>query len=91
MLRLSDSNKDGGVFTSNWEVYASINLVNLFQKVQVSRYDCFTGRGYSWPVEDLVIGDSCSASSTVRGQIRLTEQGEIISNKYDTPRSGVTA
>ena len=50
MLGYSDSNKDGGVFTSNWEVYkASINLVNLFRRFRVSRYDCFTGEGYSWP------------------------------------------
>ena len=51
MLGYSDSNKDGGVFTSNWEVYkASINLVNLFQRFKnvtlvVSRRGGTVGRG----------------------------------------------
>ena len=58
MLGYSDSNKDGGVFTSNWEVYkASINLVNLFQEVQGITLRLFHGRGAQLAVvEDLVIG-----------------------------------
>ncbi|GIR49057.1 MAG: hypothetical protein CM15mP58_11540 [Burkholderiaceae bacterium] len=58
MLGYSDSNKDGGVFTSNWEVYkASINLVNLFQEVQGITLRLFHGRGVQLAVvEDLVIG-----------------------------------
>ena len=91
MLGYSDSNKDGGVFTSNWEVYkASINLVNLFQEVQGITLRLFHGRGGTvgrggGPSYRAILAQP---PSTVRGQIRLTEQGEIISNKYDTPEIG---
>ena len=91
MLGYSDSNKDGGVFTSNWEVYkASINLVNLFSGgsgynvTTVSRERGTVGRG-GGPSYRAILAQP---PSTVRGQIRLTEQGEIISNKYDTPEIG---
>ncbi len=91
MLGYSDSNKDGGVFTSNWEVYkASINLVNLFQEVKGITLRLFHGRGGTvgrggGPSYQAILAQP---PSTVRGQIRLTEQGEIISNKYNTPEIG---
>lgn len=79
MLGYRDSNKDGGIFTSNWELYnAEIVLANLFDTMADSygiRLRLFHGRGGT-------VGRGGGSSyqailaqppGTVRGQIRLTE------------------
>ena len=118
MLGYSDSNKDGGIFTSNWELYrAGLALVALFDELnQGSGPSAVPGRpkparAPSGGSEDTPV-PSAGASSirlrmfhgrggtvgrgggpsyqailaqppgTVRGQIRLTEQGEVIGSKY---------
>ena len=91
MLGYSDSNKDGGVLTSSWEVYqASTNLVNLFKEIKGVTLRLFHGRGGTvgrggGPSYQAILAQP---PNTVRGQIRLTEQGEIISNKYGTRELG---
>jgi phosphoenolpyruvate carboxylase len=90
MLGYSDSNKDGGIFTSNWELYrAGTALVALFDELNKKskttiRLRMFHGRGGTvgrggGPSYQAILAQP---PGTVRGQIRLTEQGEVIGSKY---------
>ena len=130
MLGYSDSNKDGGIFTSNWELYlAEIALVELFDDIGRGGGGATAGVGSASRVARLEAGPAgghggamqggASAGSairlrmfhgrggtvgrgggpsyqailaqppgTVRGQIRLTEQGEVIGSKYANPEIG---
>ena len=98
MLGYSDSNKDGGIFTSNWELYrAEIALVALFDELNAQggsrnpiRLRMFHGRGGTvgrggGPSYQAILAQP---PGTVRGQIRLTEQGEVIGSKYANPEIG---
>ena len=97
MLGYSDSNKDGGIFTSNWELYrAEIALVALFDELSAGvgrvpiRLRMFHGRGGTvgrggGPSYQAILAQP---PGTVRGQIRLTEQGEVIASKYANPEIG---
>jgi phosphoenolpyruvate carboxylase len=133
MLGYSDSNKDGGIFTSNWELYrAEIALVELFDELNAHDTDraatsvgaaaapgrpkegtapsggsavrtatsvgatpplqlrMFHGRGGTvgrggGPSYQAILAQP---PGTVRGQIRLTEQGEVIGSKYANPEIG---
>ena len=94
MLGYSDSNKDGGIFTSNWELYrAEIALVELFDQLAGAHgitLRMFHGRGGTvgrggGPSYEAILAQP---PGTVRGQIRLTEQGEVIGSKYANPEIG---
>ena len=96
MLGYSDSNKDGGIFTSNWELYrAETALATLFDALgqelgQPLRLRMFHGRGGTvgrggGPSYQAILAQP---AGTVRGQIRLTEQGEVIGSKYANPDIG---
>jgi phosphoenolpyruvate carboxylase len=94
MLGYSDSNKDGGIFTSNWELYrAGIALVALFDQLANShdiQLRLFHGRGGTvgrggGPSYQAILAQP---PGTVRGQIRLTEQGEVVASKYANPEIG---
>jgi phosphoenolpyruvate carboxylase len=113
MLGYSDSNKDGGIFTSNWELYrAETALVALFDEMRLPaqphllpdaaaplalaspgepiRLRMFHGRGGTvgrggGPSYQAILAQP---PGTVRGQIRLTEQGEVIGSKYANAEIG---
>jgi phosphoenolpyruvate carboxylase len=119
MLGYSDSNKDGGIFTSNWELYrAETELAMLFDGMNAAgpsqgvsspsggsapraagsvganrphvKMRLFHGRGGTvgrggGPSYQAILAQP---PGTVRGQIRLTEQGEVIASKYANPEIG---
>ncbi len=92
MLGYSDSNKDGGIFTSNWELYrAETELAKLFDGLGAAvKLRMFHGRGGTvgrggGPSYQAILAQP---PGTVRGQIRLTEQGEVIGSKYANPEIG---
>jgi phosphoenolpyruvate carboxylase len=90
MLGYSDSNEDGGFVTPGRELYkAEIGLVEIFEGHGV-RLRLFHGRGGSvgrgsGPNYDAIIAQPGGA---VNGQIRITEQGEIITSKCSNAEVG---
>lgn len=94
MLGYSDSSKDGGILTSNWELYrAEVDLAALFERGAIGEglsMRLFHGRGGSvgrggGPSHKAIMAQP---PGTVQGQLRLTEQGEVISAKYGRPGLG---
>jgi len=89
MVGYSDSNKDGGYLTSVWSLHqATRSLAEVFEKF-ATPMQIFHGRGGA-------VGRGGGSSfaairaqpfGTVRGRIRITEQGEIIAAKYGTRES----
>ncbi|APT84810.1 phosphoenolpyruvate carboxylase [Corynebacterium aquilae] len=89
MLGYSDSNKDGGYLAANWALYdAELAIVAACRDNDV-RLRFFHGRGGTvgrggGPTYDAILAQPEGA---VRGAVRVTEQGEIISAKYGDPLS----
>jgi phosphoenolpyruvate carboxylase len=84
MIGYSDSNKDGGFLTSNWELSkAQIKLTRLGQETGVP-IAFFHGRGGSVSRGGAPTGRAIAAqpAGSIAGRMRITEQGEVVSFKY---------
>lgn len=87
MIGYSDSNKDGGILASLWSLYIAQEKLNESAKKHGIRVRFFHGRGGTisrgaGPTHRFIAG---LPPETIQGDMRLTEQGEVISNKYANP------
>ncbi|WGU42037.1 phosphoenolpyruvate carboxylase [Phenylobacterium sp. NIBR 498073] len=88
MIGYSDSNKDGSYLTSTWELHQASRALLAATEAMGLRLQLFHGRGGT-------VGRGGGSSyeallaqpeGTVRGRIRITEQGEVVANKYADPQ-----
>jgi phosphoenolpyruvate carboxylase len=88
MLGYSDSNKENGFFAANWDLYRNQRrLADIVDNYDIT-LRLFHGRGGSisrggGPMNEALLA---LPNETVNGQVKFTEQGESIAEKYANPR-----
>ncbi|MFB4322375.1 phosphoenolpyruvate carboxylase [Paenibacillus lautus] len=84
MLGYSDSNKDGGAITANWELQVALKEITAVANEFGIKVKYFHGRGGSLGRGGMPLNRSILAqpASTIAGGIKITEQGEVISSRY---------
>ena len=90
MIGYSDSNKDGGYVTSNWEIYSGIARLTALGQQRGIAMRFFHGRGGAVGRGGGSSFDAIRAlpaGASAHG-IRITEQGEVVSSKYGDPEIG---
>lgn len=84
MLGYSDSCKDGGILASGWSLYKAQKIITRLTTERNVQCRMFHGRGGTigrggGPTHDAILSQP---AGTVHGQIKFTEQGEVLSYKY---------
>jgi phosphoenolpyruvate carboxylase len=90
MIGYSDSNKDGGYVTSNWEIRQAVDELTAIANVHGVRPRFFHGRGGTVGRGGGSSFDAIQAlpAAAVAAGIRITEQGEVVASKYGHPGAG---
>lgn len=91
MVGYSDSCKDGGILAASWNLYEAQQKVSAIAEQHNVRCRLFHGRGGTvgrggGPTHEAI---TSQPAGTVRGEIKFTEQGEVLTFKYHNPETAV--
>ncbi|WP_296402944.1 phosphoenolpyruvate carboxylase [Psychrobacter sp.] len=91
MLGYSDSSKDGGIITSAWQLYSAQQTITTIADKYGIQTRLFHGRGGSVSRGGGSTHQAIAAqpAGTLKGQIKFTEQGEVLYAKYANPDTAV--